>query len=160
MRDEHVPKASVSAPGLSPLPTTQIFGIPRKPVPTSAEDSIPVTPIFPASPQDTSALSQSSDVKRHQEEVWEGFLHQATWRSWALRRRTLLTFAGIFLAIFASIEAIIDVSHRNNGIAYADEHDYYLWTYGPVAGMSVHSSVVAVLTIPSLDCHPRLLVPR
>lgn len=60
-----------------------------------------------------------------------------TWRPSYLRRRVLLSFMAILLAVLCSIEAIYQVSEKRQGIAATRESWHYLWKYGPTAGQSV-----------------------
>jgi hypothetical protein len=66
-----------------------------------------------------------------------------TWRPTYLRRRILLSFLVLFCALFASLEALNQVSRKQHGLVSAPESRRYLWTYGPTAGRSPLYKVIA-----------------
>lgn len=56
-----------------------------------------------------------------------------TWRPVYLRTRILGAFCMVFALMVVTLEILILVSNRNNGIASGVPGDHYLWTYGPTA---------------------------
>ncbi|KIW64773.1 hypothetical protein PV04_09683 [Phialophora macrospora] len=131
--------ATVPVPNQASVPeVSQNFAIAPKSVPASGSDLLSLAPSVASShPQRTNTSSQVSQAKPDEEALNEGHFQHKPWRSRSLQRRTLLAFAGIFIALLAAIEALIEVAHNNDGIANADENAYYLWTYGPVAVLTV-----------------------
>ncbi|EXJ56162.1 hypothetical protein A1O7_09093 [Cladophialophora yegresii CBS 114405] len=116
----------------------QGFSIPRKAVHVTDSNLLsPATSIASLQSQQANTSSQTSQRKPDEEAFNKAHLQHKPWRSRSLQRRTLLAFAGTFIALLAAIEAIIQVSHNNKGLANADENAYYLWTYGPVAILTV-----------------------
>ncbi|PSR82544.1 hypothetical protein BD289DRAFT_437208 [Coniella lustricola] len=59
------------------------------------------------------------------------------WRPFYLRRRIVAVFLVIFALILVAIEILIVVSDRNDGISTATPGEHYLWTYGPVAFLTL-----------------------
>ncbi|OCT45425.1 hypothetical protein CLCR_05366 [Cladophialophora carrionii] len=119
----------------APVPeSSQSFLISRKAVPVSDSNlHSPPTSIATLRLQRATTSSQTSQAQADEEALNKPPLQHKPWVSRSLQRRTLLAFAGIFIALLAAVEAIIQVAHNNQGIANADEDAYYLWTYGPVA---------------------------
>ncbi|KAK7932017.1 hypothetical protein PG985_002729 [Apiospora marii] len=62
---------------------------------------------------------------------------QLPWRPIYLRRTVILGFIGIFAAIIAALEALLAVSNRRDGIATSQPNEHYLWTYGPIAFLTL-----------------------
>ncbi|TGJ82386.1 hypothetical protein E0Z10_g6379 [Xylaria hypoxylon] len=56
-----------------------------------------------------------------------------SWRPVYLRRIVLFSFITIFILNIVTIESLLAVLSKNNGIATANSTDHYLWTYGPTA---------------------------
>jgi hypothetical protein len=56
-----------------------------------------------------------------------------TWRPFILRRRILIVYIAIFIALFSALEALYQVSQARKGIATTNSRKYYVWTYTPTA---------------------------
>ena len=56
------------------------------------------------------------------------------WVPVPLRTITLAFFAIIFVIIFATLEALFQISQRHHGLSTSDSSKRYAWTYGPTAG--------------------------
>ncbi|KAF3762845.1 hypothetical protein M406DRAFT_263476 [Cryphonectria parasitica EP155] len=59
------------------------------------------------------------------------------WRPFYLRRRVLTAFLVTFALIVCAIEVLLAVSNRNDGFTTAASGEYYLWTYGPTAFLTL-----------------------
>lgn len=59
------------------------------------------------------------------------------WKPRYFRRRTLTLFFLLFLAIIAALQALRAVSRRNDGLGTSHAGLHYLWTYGPVAFLTL-----------------------
>ena len=149
-----------SAASISPVSST--FSIPRKAVPARNHNShSPSVSVVSSSLQRIPELQEASKESKDEEALHKGLSSDdKTWQSRSLERRTLLGFAGVFIILLAAIEAIIEVSHNHNGIAYANENAYYLWTYGPVASkLEIYLLGSNTDLDFSTDRHARVLVP-
>ncbi|KAE8312565.1 hypothetical protein BDV41DRAFT_577507 [Aspergillus transmontanensis] len=62
---------------------------------------------------------------------------QVHWRPCYLRRRVLLLFLLIFVAMIAALEALHRVSSAHYGLGSSVENLHYSWTYGPTAILTV-----------------------
>ncbi|KAB8222876.1 hypothetical protein BDV33DRAFT_228967 [Aspergillus novoparasiticus] len=62
---------------------------------------------------------------------------QVHWRPCYLRRRVLLLFLFIFVAMIAALEALHRVSSAHYGLGSSVENLHYSWTYGPTAILTV-----------------------
>lgn len=58
------------------------------------------------------------------------------WTPFFLRRTFLSALIAFFAALMVATAALFAVSNRDSGLASADQRLYYLWVYGPTAGMS------------------------
>ncbi|KAI8950491.1 hypothetical protein F4801DRAFT_602226 [Xylaria longipes] len=65
------------------------------------------------------------------------------WRPFYLRRVVLLGFAIVFILIIVTIESLVVISNKNNGIATGMSTEHYLWTYGPTAFLTAVAAVWA-----------------
>ncbi|KAK8069938.1 hypothetical protein PG994_006554 [Apiospora phragmitis] len=64
------------------------------------------------------------------------------WRPSYLRRFVIVGFIGIFAAIIAAIEALLAISNKSfDGIATSQPDQHYLWTYGPIAFLTLVSAL-------------------
>lgn len=88
------------------------FSIPRKPIPVRHEFEVAGDDIKPTAGE---------------------------WRPFYLRRRILILFALLFCCLIATIEGLFVVSRNGHGLASTVESRYYLWKYGPTAGMRLYS---------------------
>jgi hypothetical protein len=59
------------------------------------------------------------------------------WRPFYLQRRILCAFATIFAAVIISLEALLGISNRDNGLATSSLGIPNVWRYGPVAILTV-----------------------
>ncbi|KAI0970526.1 hypothetical protein F4678DRAFT_462227 [Xylaria arbuscula] len=55
------------------------------------------------------------------------------WRPFYLRRSVLFGFILVFILIIVTIEVLLSLSNRNQGLATSTSAQHYLWTYGPTA---------------------------
>ncbi|KAI0517417.1 hypothetical protein F5B22DRAFT_124526 [Xylaria bambusicola] len=55
------------------------------------------------------------------------------WRPIYLRRSVLFGFILVFILIIVTIEVLLSISNRNQGLATSTSAQHYLWTYGPTA---------------------------
>ena len=79
------------------------------------------------------SLLRDSDCRKdaHAPRLWEPF---------SLRRSTILTFIATFAALLAGIVALYCYADRGDGKQGIETQGwkfYYLWTYGPTAGLFV-----------------------
>lgn len=61
------------------------------------------------------------------------------WQPFFLRRSTFLVFIATFVALLAAIVALYCYAARGDGKQGIETHGwtyYYVWTYGPTAGLS------------------------
>lgn len=96
------------------------FTIPRKPV--GGYSSVPIDDI---------------QLEHHEgnPSVQENHRRPLTWRPSYLRRRIIFSFLILFVGFLIAIEILYQISQRSNGLVFAEERLYYLWTYGPTASM-------------------------
>ncbi|KAK7975754.1 hypothetical protein PG989_014217 [Apiospora arundinis] len=65
------------------------------------------------------------------------------WRPGYLQRLVIAGFVGTFVLIIAAIEALLAVSNKTDGIATSHPNQHYLWTYGPIAFLTLVAAVWA-----------------
>lgn len=68
---------------------------------------------------------------------------QLPWRPSYLQRLVIAGFIGTFVLIIAAIEALLAVSNKTYGIATSHPDQHYLWTYGPIAFLTLVAAVWA-----------------
>jgi hypothetical protein len=144
---------------LMPLPKPRIrrkpVPIPRRPVPgknsakpgglerrVSTYDPHLSVPFFPSSPvqDEVSDLTPSRNgtpgESAHSGVSSPGVEAPMThgWRPSYLRRRIIVAFIVVFVAIIIAIEAMYGYSKTHHGVARIDESLELLWTFGPTAG--------------------------
>ena len=57
------------------------------------------------------------------------------WVPFVLRRKGMILFWGVFVALLATLVSLYISSNRNHGLVTVKQEDlHYLWTYGPTAG--------------------------
>ncbi|KAK8085699.1 hypothetical protein PG997_006970 [Apiospora hydei] len=60
-----------------------------------------------------------------------------SWRPSYLRRYVIVGFIAIFALIIAAIETLLAISNKSDGIATSHPDQHYLWTYGPIAFLTL-----------------------
>lgn len=68
------------------------------------------------------------------------------WTPFPLRRHVLLGFISVFASLLVALAVLFSYSRSYQGLSTANERLYYLWTYGPTAGMTHKSFEVTTLT--------------
>lgn len=68
---------------------------------------------------------------------------QLPWRPFYLRRLIIASFIVTFVLILATIEALLAISNKNDGIATSSHERHYLWTYGPTALLTLVAALWA-----------------
>lgn len=63
--------------------------------------------------------------------------HQLLWTPRNLHWASLTVFGLVYVLMIPMLEVLHYFSRENNGLNQADPRDYYLWTYGPTAGMNL-----------------------
>lgn len=63
------------------------------------------------------------------------------WAPRILHWTSLTAFGLLFIVALSALEILQYFSRKHDGIAQADAKDYYLWTYGPTAGIFYVSSI-------------------
>ncbi|KAK8044183.1 hypothetical protein PG993_004207 [Apiospora rasikravindrae] len=59
------------------------------------------------------------------------------WRPSYLRRFVIVGFITVFALIIAAIEVLLAISNKSDGIATSRPDQHYLWTYGPIAFLTL-----------------------
>ncbi len=100
--------------------------IPRKPVPSPKISFHPVpSEERQNEPIPTPTLTADAEAKR------------CLWKPLVLKRWLLFSFGLLFCACLGAIEALYQVSQRQQGLVTSIQTRYYLWTYGPIAAFTL-----------------------
>ncbi|RWA12428.1 hypothetical protein EKO27_g2681 [Xylaria grammica] len=96
-----------------------------------------------------SALSGEFQLEVSTQSTFRGHSHDSTnspylgWRPFYLRRFVLLGFILVFILIIVTIEALLAISTRDQGLVTTTSSKHYLWTYGPTAFLTALASIWA-----------------
>lgn len=71
---------------------------------------------------------QARGLEQSNRELWSPFF---------LRRLTISVFIAVFVAVLVTVISLFIASNKHNGLTSVNSKDYYLWTYGPTAGMKI-----------------------
>ncbi|KAK7943542.1 uncharacterized protein PG986_012655 [Apiospora aurea] len=80
-----------------------------------------------------------------------------SWRPSYLRRYIIVGFITVFALIIAAIEVLLAISNKSDGIATSHPDQHYLWTYGPIAFLTLVAALWGARR-PSADAKRTLLL--
>ncbi|KAJ5596990.1 hypothetical protein N7450_003448 [Penicillium hetheringtonii] len=93
------------------------------------QDNVSSTELIPLSPAESDTPNRPKTEKTSEVPL--------SWTPWPLRKLILAGFGICFIPLAVIVAILFGISKHNWGLTSSKQTLYYLWTYGPTAGLTI-----------------------